>query len=308
MAEEDPSKPFRDRLRGGYRTDSVVIQYSFVACFVIAWYNVLELTILLLVTFKRYRGLYFWSLLVATLGILPFSFAFSLRYFDLLQSDPLSGAILAVGSWTMVTGQALVLWSRLHFVLHSPSLLRRALWMIIVTAIVLHIPTTILVLGVNSGVRDPGFIAAYIYVAKIQLAGFCAEEITLSALYIWGALQLLKFSSRKHRVLIWQLLVINCVIILMDTGILISQYVDEYAFQIVLKPTVYSIKLKLEYAVLSQLVDFVKGRDRWELGAPFDERTPVIDITNFSGASNATTPSGTARSENDPRTETVAHP
>jgi hypothetical protein len=39
----------------------------------IAWYNSIELLILIFVIFKRYTGLYFWSLIVNAISIVPYA-------------------------------------------------------------------------------------------------------------------------------------------------------------------------------------------------------------------------------------------
>jgi hypothetical protein len=39
----------------------------------IAWYNSIELLILIFFIFRRYSGLYFWSLIVNALSIVPYA-------------------------------------------------------------------------------------------------------------------------------------------------------------------------------------------------------------------------------------------
>ena len=59
-----------------------------------------------------------------------------------------------------------------------------------------------------------------------------------------------------------QLVFINIVIILMDTALLSIEYASLYLLETVTKGVCYSIKLKLEIAILSRLVKFVGGADR----------------------------------------------
>jgi hypothetical protein len=83
----------------------------------VSWYNVLELLLLIFTTFRRWRGLYFWSLLLsAGVGVLLYSLGFLLKFFTPV-SPMLAVAVLSIGWWTMVTGQSIVLYSRLHLVL-----------------------------------------------------------------------------------------------------------------------------------------------------------------------------------------------
>jgi hypothetical protein len=39
----------------------------------IAWYNGIEILVLIFFVFKKYSGLYFWTLLVTTISIFPYA-------------------------------------------------------------------------------------------------------------------------------------------------------------------------------------------------------------------------------------------
>ena len=54
--------------------------------------------------------------------------------------------------------------------------------MIIVDAIVLHVPTTILTCGSNANL--PSFVQGYNVMEKIQMCGFFLQEVILSSIYI----------------------------------------------------------------------------------------------------------------------------
>ena len=83
----------------------------------IALYNTTELIVLIFVSFKRYGGLYFWSLLLATMGIIPYTLGLLFKFFNVIKIDMLSIALIDIGWQLMVTGQSIVLYSRLHLVL-----------------------------------------------------------------------------------------------------------------------------------------------------------------------------------------------
>ena len=64
----------------------------------------------------------------------------------------------------MITGQSLVLWSRLHLIVsgeHGDKILRRTKWMIIIDAFILHIPTTVLTFGSNGYINTQVFVTGY---------------------------------------------------------------------------------------------------------------------------------------------------
>ena len=77
----------------------------------------------------------------------------------------------------MVTGQSVVLWSRLHLILVGPygaRVLKWAKWMIITDAIIFHIPTSVLNAGCN-GLLGPNlapYVRGFNAYEKVQMTGF----------------------------------------------------------------------------------------------------------------------------------------
>lgn len=226
----------------------------------VAWYNAFELIVLVFVTFREYHGLYFWSLLIsASVGLVPYSLGFLLKFFE-IWSAWLSASLLTVGWYCMVTGQSVVLYSRLHLVLRNQLLLRRILIMICVNAVLLHIPTTVLTYGSNIASKDNRgpYMEGYSAMEKIQMTGFCIQEFIISGLYIWETMKLLRLDpDRSKRKIMYQLVIINLIIIFMDLGLLIIEYIGLYIMETMIKGVIYSIKLKLEFAVLGKLVRLV---------------------------------------------------
>ncbi|KAK4865072.1 hypothetical protein LT330_001695 [Penicillium expansum] len=234
--------------------DGKFSERTIVACFIaIAWYNALELIVLCFTTFRRYGGCYFWCLLLASFSIIPFGLGYLLIIFNVYNNMfPVAMELVA---WVgMVTGQSLVLWSRLHLVCHSPTVLRATLTMIIVDAIILHIPGSVLELGSHSN-KFFLFTNGFNIFERIQLIGFSIQEIILSVIYSWEAVRLLNLRPRGHyRGTLVQLLIVNVVMIMMDAAIIGVQYSGLFDIHVTLKAMVYSIKLKLEYAILGKLV------------------------------------------------------
>jgi hypothetical protein len=116
----------------------------FTAFYALTIYNAAKVIVLIFATFKRYSACYFWSLIVATSGLIISTFG-SAWYFDGNNPDKFGPVSLGVFGWAaFVPGQAVVLWSRLRLVVHSITLLRGLLVMIIVNAVILYIPTIVL--------------------------------------------------------------------------------------------------------------------------------------------------------------------
>ncbi len=227
---------------------------SIAAFTAIAWYNVIELNVQVFLTFKRHRGLYFWSLLISSYGCVFHSLGFLMKFFLLTTNHVLSVTIITVGWYCMVTGQAIVLYSRLHLVVREQKVLRGVLAMIIVDAFCFHIPTTVLTYGTNSK-NGQYFTNPFDVVERLQMTAFCIQEFIISGIYVYSTIRLLRpvYHGRTRKVMM-QLIWINSIIIAMDIVLLGMEYSANYEIEATLKAMVYSIKLKLEFAVLNQLM------------------------------------------------------
>ena len=162
---------------GGYDGDSFALKALIVLFAGLTIYNSLELLVLIFATFQKYSGVYFWSLLIANLGLIPYALGFTFKLFSILLGDAkwLAVVLITIGWYAMVTGQSVVLWSRLHLLVVGETgrrVLKYSLWMIIVDAVVLHIPTTVLTFGSNGTIATHTFIQAYNIMEKLQMAGF----------------------------------------------------------------------------------------------------------------------------------------
>ncbi|KAF7159754.1 hypothetical protein CNMCM5623_005143 [Aspergillus felis] len=250
-----------DGITGGYTGDSLAMKITMATLAGITWYNAIELVVLVFVTFSKYHGTYFWSLLISSsIGLLPYSIGFLLKFFQLTDQTWLSVTFITIGWWCMVTGQSIVLYSRLHLVVRNPRILRRVLTMILVDAVIFHVPTTVLTYGSNMAgpAAAPAYIRGYNVMEKIQMTGFCLQEFIISALYIWETIRMLRLDpDRGKRKIMYQLVAINLIIIAMDLGLLVVEYMNKYIMETMLKGVIYSIKLKLEFAVLGKLVYLV---------------------------------------------------
>ena len=261
---------------GSFDSQSVVV----VACLALALYNALELILVIFITFKQWHGLYFWSLLVSSIGIIPYSVGYVIVFFQLTVKY--AGFIIDSYGWvTMVTGQSVVLYSRLHLVLHDRRVLKAVLWMIIIDGVLFHVTTTVVLFGSNFGGQQKSFTAAYDVIEKVQMTGFCVQEFIISALYLSETVRLLKImSTGGTRRTVWQLSIINVIIIVMDLFLLGLEYKNLRVHEQAFKCVFYSVKLKLEFAVLGKLVQIVRNGNQVLTGA-------VEDTSDFRNPSCA---------------------
>ncbi|KAK1816756.1 hypothetical protein LTR12_008797 [Friedmanniomyces endolithicus] len=252
---------------GTVNAESVTV----IICCALAMYNALVLLTLIFVTFRRFRGLYFWSLLTASFGIIPYDLGFIIEYFQLTAQ--VAGLVVTAVGWPMlVTGQSLVLYSRLGVLMAKEhrNLLRAVKWMIIVDGVVLHTSTLVVNFGAYCAHPAREFQLAYRYIEKIQMTVFTIQELIISGLYVWRTIEILKVSNRdrrRTRRVMWQLFSINVVIIVLDVALLVVEYQNRHVIEQALKEVVYSVKLKFEFAILSKLAGLTQQGNSESLGA-----------------------------------------
>ena len=104
------------------------------------------------------------------------------------------------------------------------------------------------------------------------------QETSLSALYIYETQHFLRDNNllqrsfdntpsptgtnrfRKNRMLLWQLIYTNILVIVLDIALLGIQYADMFYLQGAFKPCVYGVKLRVEFVVLNRLIKSVGAR------------------------------------------------
>ncbi|KAL7900524.1 hypothetical protein HDV63DRAFT_284540 [Trichoderma sp. SZMC 28014] len=259
MASLIRTRSFGDGSQGINQTDLTII----IVFLSLALYNVLELLCIIWGTFKRYAGLYFWSFLIATLGIALSCVGFCIKFFGPDSLGYLSCTLSLIGWVAMVTGQSFVLWSRLHLVLRNKRRLKIIMWIIIFNGVVCHGMVIPLVYGSFSN-NPEIFNEPYQITERIEIIVFFLQETMLSSIYIYETAKLLRSGNtlgkrRSIRRVLKNLILVNILVIILDTTILVLEFANLYNFQISYKPFAYSVKLKLEFTVLNRLVELTAG-------------------------------------------------
>jgi hypothetical protein len=231
--------------------------------FAIAVFNVVEINFWIFSTFRRRVGLYFWSLLISSWGIIFHAVGFLLKFFQLCTNEYINVGLISVGWFAMVTGQSIVLYSRLHLIVRDTRKIRWVLCLIVVDFFLFHIPPTVLNFGANSSNPEP-FLTPFAVYEKIQITAFSTQECIISALYIWEARKMLKSLPNvklgEARNVMIHLIFVNVFIMLMDITLLGTEYANQYSIETTYKSLLYSIKLKMEFAILNRLRSLVKSR------------------------------------------------
>lgn len=134
-----------------------------VACFLgAAIWNAVGMFPMIFLTFKRLWTLYFWAMILSTIGILICSCSQIISVATPQVNTMINGVMSCVGWVFMVTGQSVVLYSRLHLLAITPRVLRMVLWMIIINGVTIHVTGTVLTVGTRlKGPESIPFTQAY---------------------------------------------------------------------------------------------------------------------------------------------------
>ncbi|KAF2105320.1 hypothetical protein BDV96DRAFT_535240, partial [Lophiotrema nucula] len=225
-------------------------------------YNALEVLVKILRTFRAYRSVYFWALIAASVGIVLHAFGYFFRNFDVIDSLPLEIFLVGPGGMCMITGQSIVLYSRLHLISRTNSKDRWLLIMILIDLLVIQIGATTLYAGSQTS-NAAKYLPIYKVWERVQVTAFFVQECIISGLYIYRTWILQKsaaaFRGRDGRQLLHHLIAVNLLVIALDVTILAFQFAGLYDIQTSWKTLAYSIKLKFEFYILNRLVELTKN-------------------------------------------------
>ncbi|KAK2763059.1 hypothetical protein FQN54_009692 [Arachnomyces sp. PD_36] len=212
---------------------------SFIA---ISWYNALAVNVVIFLVFKRWGGLYFYSLLIASWGIVLHQLGYLLQFFSIVDTFAKHYVIMMIGWYAMTTGQAVVLYSRLHLITRDQRKFRWVLYMI-----------------TNN---DENLIPIYNVWQNIQVTAFSIQEFILAGLYIYEARKVLKpsreFRKAKVEEVMRHLIYVNILVIFLDIAVMCTQYAGMYEIHVVFKGAVYGVKLFVEFFILNQLTEIAR--------------------------------------------------
>lgn len=82
---------------GAYEGNSRAIRIIIGFFTALTIYNSLELIAIITFSFKRWQGLYFWSLLVSSIALTPYALGFSLKLFGVHGARWISVVLLTIG-------------------------------------------------------------------------------------------------------------------------------------------------------------------------------------------------------------------
>ncbi|PGG99096.1 hypothetical protein GX51_06436 [Blastomyces parvus] len=230
----------------------------------ISWYIGVELNIRLFLTFKRKRGVYFWSCALCSWGIILQPVLIILVDFGILRHLWVAMVLIYATWWLMVVPQAVVLYSRLHLVIWNRKHLRYVLFMIIFTAIFISIPTMLLGIFAQAG-GNPTVMRINSIWDRIQVSIFFVEETIISVLYVIETrrrLENLQTLGERHNTIyevMHHLIYMNIFVICLDISLLGLSYSNHFYIQAAYKPCVYGLKLRVEFSILNRLISSLRS-------------------------------------------------
>ena len=239
------------------------------AFFAAALYSALETFFQIFYVFKHRGGLYFWSMQIATWGIIVYVTFNTVIVFSSIPYV-LASAFALIGYYCMSTAPLFVLYSRLHIVANNSRKIRWVLFLIL--ALFLPFLVSSIVLAVGAFHRVPRRVEDLSLCMKVQITCYSVAETIFSGIYVRAAFSSLKpivaMKGKTGKKLLVHLVVVYVVLVIL-LGVLIMLN-DTRFFYIGLgfSPFVYSIKLKTEFAIVTRLVDLVNSRQhlpRWNL-------------------------------------------
>jgi hypothetical protein len=130
--------------------------------------------------------------------------------------------------------------------------------MIVTDAILFHTPVVVFEFGLISRHHDT-YVRPMEIMERIQQTAFTCQETIISSLYIWHTARFLKggYATPTRKVIVL-LIAVQSLVIGLDAGLTTFDYLNMFTLKCTIHPFVYSVKLKLEFVVLNQLLSLVK--------------------------------------------------
>jgi hypothetical protein len=234
------------------------------AILAISYWLVIELTCEVYFTFKRHDSLYFWSIVVSIWGVALRAIGWTVQNWIPGLDPYIWITLLLFGGTAMVTGFSFVLYSRLHLVIRNQRILNIVLGLICVDAVAFLVPLAVASYGLVSD--DPmKYLSLLLPADRLYVNGYFVQEAILVCLYIWTAKATILHSYiSKKRKATMILIGTQVIVVCLDIPLLVLAWMDlsrNGATLVVLgvcHPTIYAVKLKIEFIVLNQLKALVK--------------------------------------------------
>ena len=231
------------------------------AFFSIAIWLALDLIFQIHITFRRWGGLYYWSVLVTSIGvgIHATSLIIKLHVALSITEDIGTTVLTKAGDVLTQTGFSLVLYSRLNLVMRTQKqiYLKWILIFILVGCFLTQTPTVVITLGVNTRTSTEWFQHARV-AEKFVVLWFTLLELSLSTIYTYHTGRLARNSAilaersawrsqattKMRRNLLVFMIVAQIVTFVFDLALVVLVML-ELSYKVIFMPFFYGVKLKV---------------------------------------------------------------
>ena len=110
----------------------------------IAWYIGIEINAALFFLFKRRRGIYYWSCVLSSWGVILQPLFIILADFGVWKDITSAVTMIYLTGLIMVVPQSWVLYSRLHLLMHNVKLQKILEIVLVFNSIVFSVPTIVI--------------------------------------------------------------------------------------------------------------------------------------------------------------------
>jgi hypothetical protein len=257
----EPSKPYERLLF------VPVLWGMYIAFFSVALWLALDLIFQVHITFRRWSGMYYWTVLGTSIGVGLHATMLTVKMFTVQNvAENIGTTILTkMGDIFTQTGFSLVLYSRLNLVMRAQqAYLKYILILILVSSLAVHTSTTTLTIGMNTR-KKPEWFKHALFAEQFLIVWYTLLEFSLSTLYTYNTAQmtkdsavLLKHQSKKTRQNLLRFMVFAQVVTSSFDITLVVLLMMRLKYKQIFMPFFYGIKLKVEFMALNQLQSLVQ--------------------------------------------------
>ena len=199
-------------------------------------------------------------MLAVSLGIILETLSFIVLIFILPAENPTFIITDTIGLIPLMTGFALVLYSRLNLLTQSAALLKGLLIMIVIVAIIGHTPTVVEMIATCIGKNPLGF-HIFLAASYIELI-FAVQDCFLASLYIYFFWRYINDIPEQAKARIKTEICVTFALLVLayacvtfsDILLNILLFKKIYLARLLCFTLVYAIKLEFEFFVLNRLV------------------------------------------------------
>lgn len=269
-----------------------------IALLSIALWLSLDLIFQVHVTFRRWGGMYYWTVLGTSIGVGLHATSITIKAFTFLTiAQDIGTTVLAkTGDVLTQTGFSLVLYSRLNLIncTRTRSYLKWILVTILVSSFLVHTPMVVFTFALNT--RTPGWSAHVQVAEKFVVLWFTIQEFALSTIYTYSTARVIKdlpassscnalrHQSKKTRRNLLLFMVFAQIVTFTFDMTLVLLIMFEPIYKAAFMPALYGIKLKVEFMALNQLQSLVQPNARTlEFMGELDPENRIEQVENRDG-------------------------